>query len=78
MNTGRDNNNTTKEKTMTKAQKTALANYIRQERSEETLPGNIMFFITINKKAFGIKQNKLCEIFIKYGLMDDQGNHIGY
>ena len=63
---------------MTRAQKTALANFIEQERSEETLIGNIMFFITINRKAFGIKQNELRQIFIEYGLMDNQGNHIGY
>ena len=48
------------------------------ERSEETLPGNIMFFIVNNKQAFGIKTNQLRDTFIKYGLMDEQGNHIGY
>lgn len=63
---------------MTKAQERALTNFIQQERSDETLPGNIMFFIVNNKKAFGIKTDQLRDIFIKYGLMDEQGNHIGY
>lgn len=63
---------------MTKKQETALANYIQQERADRVLTGNILFAITHHRKLFGIKSDELLGIFIKYGLMDEQGNHIGY
>ena len=64
--------------TMTKSQETALSSYIQQERADRVLTGNIMFAITHHRKLFGIKFDELRGIFIKYGLMDEQGNHIGY
>ena len=62
---------------MTQAQETHLSNFIQQERAEGLCTGNTIFAITYHRKIFGIKYNELRGIFIKYGLMDEQGNYIG-
>ena len=62
---------------MTKEEETHLSNFIQQERAEGLLTSNTMFAITLHRKIFGIKYNGLRGIFIKYGLMDEQGNTIG-
>ena len=70
MNTDRDNNNTTKEKTMTKAQQTKLQNFINEMIIEEFSKQNIRFAIATNKKAFGIKSGMLTQVFIDFDLLD--------
>lgn len=56
--------------------KQALKEFIEAERKEKTLVGNIMSFIVIHRRYFGLEMNDLQKTFIEFGLKDEQGNHI--